>query len=271
MLESTGVRFSTSTDVPQGLKKRQNISRHSLRPLSSCKVYSAPMKILVIDNNRERISALKSLELNGHLIQAVDSLSEVTEFLDRSLCQMLVLGPAHLIGDPLKTFSEWRQPLEAETSPLVVALGAQQDGTTGIEHFLPIPFDKIDVVELPGLQGVPPEPETIDYDTALEICDDDEELLHEIVGIFLKDGPGRIEKLTQGMEEKDWKAVMESAHLMKGSALNLAAGSFRFANQYLERAADDENATMIPFWCDQVVYEFRRLEIDLKGRVGGSA
>ena len=229
------------------------------------------MKILVIDNNSERISALKSLELNGHLVQAIDSFSEITEFLDRSFCQILVLGPEQFSGAPLKTFSEWRQSLAAETSPLIVALGAQQGEATGIEHFLPVPLDKIDVVELPGLPGVPPEPETIDYNMALEICDDDEELLHEIVGIFLKDGPGRIEKLTRGMEEKDWKAVMESAHLMKGSALNLAAGSFRFANQYLERAADDENLLLIPYWYDQVVYEFGRLETDLKGRVGGSA
>ena len=229
------------------------------------------MKILVIDNNSERISTLKYLELNGHLVQAIESLSQIAEFLDRSFCQILVLGPEQFSGAPLKTFAEWRQSLEAETSPLIVALGARQGETTGIEHFLPVPFDKIDVVELPGLRGVPQEPETIDYTMALEICDDDEELLHEIVGIFLNDGPGRIEKLTQAMEEKDWKAVMESAHLMKGSALNLAAGSFRFANQYLERAADDENLLLIPYWFDQVVYEYRRLETDLKGRIGGSA
>ena len=228
------------------------------------------MKILVIDNDNERINTLKYLGLNGHLVQAIDRLSEIAEFLDRSCCQMLILRPEQFSGNHLKTFSEWRQSLAAEASPFMVAMGAQQDGTVGIEHFLPLPFDKIDIIELPGLRGVPPEPETIDYDTALEICDDDEDLFHEIVGIFLKDGPGRIEKLTQGMEAKEWKVVMETAHLMKGSALNLAAGAFRLANQNLERTSDAENLSLIPYWFDQVVYEYGRLETELKGRLGGS-
>jgi len=75
------------------------------------------MKILVIDNDSERIGALKSLELNGHLVQAFETWSAVREFLDRSACQILVLGPEQISGDQLKTFSEWRQSLGEKTSP----------------------------------------------------------------------------------------------------------------------------------------------------------
>lgn len=240
-------------------------------PSSRTRYILSFMKILVIDNDSERISALKSLEFSGHLVQAVETLSEVREFLDGSVCQVLVLGPEQISGDPLKTFSEWRQSLEEKTSPLVVALGAKQDAAAGIDHFLPIPFDKIDVVEIPGLRGVPPELEIIDYNAALEICDGDEDLLREIVGILIKDGPGRIEKLTRGMEEKDWQTVMETAHLMKGSALNLSAGSFCFANQNLEQAGVAGDTPLILFWFNQVVYEYGRLESRLKDLVGGSS
>ncbi len=229
------------------------------------------MKILVIDNDSQRFSTLKSLEINGHLVQAVESLSEVREFLDRSVCQILVLGPEQICGDPLQIFTEWRQSFEQQTSPCVVALGSSQDGPAGIDHFLPIPFDEIDVVEMPGLRGVPTESEAFDYNTALEICDDENDLLRQIVGIFLEDGPERIAKLKQGMEAEDWKAVMETAHLMKGSALNLAAGSSSLANQNLEWAADSGNTPLIFFWFDQVVYEYGRLENNLKGVFGGSA
>lgn len=197
-------------------------------------------------------------------------MNEVKEFLDRSVCQILVLGPEQTSGDPLKTFLEWRQSLEEGTSPLVVALGPRQDASVGIDHFFPIPFDEIDVVELPGLRGVPPESEAIDHNAALEICDDDEDLLREIAKIFIKDGPGRIEKLTRGMAEKDWTAVMEIAHLMKGSALNLVAESFRFVNHHLERAGKAGNTPLILFWFDQLVYEYGRLENHLKGLAGGS-
>lgn len=229
------------------------------------------MKILAIDNDSKRISALKSLELNGHLVQAVETLSEVREFLDRSVCQLLVLGPEQISGDPLKMFSEWRQSLAEETSPWVVALGAKQDAPAGIDHFFPIPFDEIDAVELPGLRGIPPEPEAIDRTAALEICDGDEGLLREIAEILIKDGPRRIEKLMRGMEEKDWKAVREVAHLMKGSALNLSAGLLCTATQNLEQAGAAGDTPLILFWFDQVVYEYGRLENHLESLAGGSA
>ena len=229
------------------------------------------MKILVIDKDSKRISTLKSLEFNGHLVQAVETLSEVRGFLDTSACQILILGPEQISGDPLKAFSEWRQSLEEKTSPWVVALGPRQDAAAGIDHFVPIPIDEINVVELPGLHGVSTEPEAMDHTAALEICDGDEDLLREIAGIFLKEGPKRIEKLTQVTEEKNWKAVMEAAHLIKGSALNLAAGSLRTATQNLERAGAAGKTPLILFWFDQVVYEYVRLENHLKGLARGSA
>jgi HPt (histidine-containing phosphotransfer) domain-containing protein len=110
----------------------------------------------------------------------------------------------------------------------------------------------------------------MDHTAALEICDDDEDLLRQIAGIFLKEGSKRIEKLTQAMEEKNWKAVREAAHLMKGSALNLAAGSLRMATQNLERAGAAGNVPLILFWFDQVVYEYGRLGNHLKGLTGDS-
>jgi HPt (histidine-containing phosphotransfer) domain-containing protein len=226
------------------------------------------MKILVIDNDSERINTLKSLEFNGHLVQVVATLSEVRGFLDQFVCQILVLGPERISGDSLKTFSEWRQSLGEKDSPWVVALGSRQDAVAGIDHFFPIPFDAVDVVELLGLRGIPLEPEAIDHNAALEICDGDEGLLCEIAEIFIKDGPQRIEKLTRGIKEKDWKAVREISHLMKGSALNLAAESFHLANQSLERVGVAGNTSLILFWSDQVVYEYGRLK---KRLVNGSS
>ena len=228
------------------------------------------MKILVIDNDSERINTLKSLEFNGHLVQVVEALSEVKGFLDHSVCNVLVLGAEQISGDLLKTFCEWRQSLGEKASPWVVALGAKKDGVDGIDHFFPIPFDAIDVVALPGLRGIPPEPEVVDHKAALEICDDDEDLLNEISVIFIEDSPKRVEKLKRGLEERDWKAVREAAHIMKGSALNLAAGSFRLANQNLERAGKAADSFLILFWSAQVIYEYGRLRSHLKGLVSGS-
>lgn len=229
------------------------------------------MKILVIDNDSERIGTLKSLKSTGHLVQAFETWSEVKEFLDQSACQILVLGPEQISGDPLKTFSEWRQSLGEKTSPWVVALGPRQDAAAGIDHFLQMPIDEKTVSALPGLRGVPLEPETIDHNTALEICDGDEELLREIANIYLTDGPQRMERLTRAKNESHWTDVREAAHLMKGSALNLSAAPLRTATGYLERAGEAGNRAHILFWYEQVVYEFQRLEGRLRGWLGGSA
>jgi HPt (histidine-containing phosphotransfer) domain-containing protein len=70
------------------------------------------------------------------------------------------------------------------------------------------------------------------------------------------------------MAAKDWKAVMESAHLIKGSALNLSAESFRLATQTLERVAKAGETVLISLWFEQVIYEYTRLENHLKGLVG---
>jgi hypothetical protein len=67
------------------------------------------------------------------------------------------------------------------------------------------------------------------------------------------------------MEEKDWKTVRETAHLMKGSALNMAAGPLRLSTLNLEQAGVASNTVLIPFWFDQVIYEYGRLESYLKG------
>ena len=232
------------------------------------------MKILVIDNDSERIGTLKSLELNGHLVQAFGTWSAVREFLDRSACQILVLGPEQISGDQLKTFSEWRQSLGEKTSPWGVAMVSPSGPpaeASGIDHFLQMPIDEKTVSALPGLAAVPPEPDAIDYPAALEICDGDEDLLREIAKIYLTDGPQRMERLARAKDESHWKEVQEAAHLMKGSALNLSAASLRIATGHLERAGEAGNRAHILFWYEQVVYEFQRLEGRLRGGLGGPA
>jgi hypothetical protein len=152
------VRFPANTDVPY-FGKIKIVSGILPAALLFARCILPFMKILFIDNDSKRISTLKSLELNGHLVQAVETLSVVREFLDSAVCQILVLGPEQIAGDSLNVFSEWRQSLTVKTTPLVVALGDGNDGIEGVDHFLPITFDAVDLVELPTLRGVPPEPE----------------------------------------------------------------------------------------------------------------
>lgn len=228
------------------------------------------MKILVIDTDSSRIHSLKALESGGHLVQSFDSWSEAREFLDLASFPILVLGPEQ----DFQAISEWRQSLEEKSSPLVVAVGPDsgaQDPAAGIDHYLETPLDANAVAALPSLPGVSPEPEVLDQKAAVEVCDGDEDLFREIVGIFLREGPRRMDKMARAFEGKDWQGVGEAAHLMKGSALNLAAELLRLATKFLEQAAEAGRSPHILFWYPQVRYEYERLSCHLTSLLGGPA
>ena len=225
------------------------------------------MKILIIDTDRERVRALKSLESGGHLVQALDTWTEARDFLKVAGFQILVAGPEQI---DLPALYEWRQSLAENELPLVVLLGSPLEAQTGcVEHWLQVPLAEKDVLALPALPTAPPEPSVLNQSAALAICDNDEELFHEIADIFLDAGIQRMKNLTQAMEEKNWKNVLEVAHLLKGSALNLAAEPLGIATKYLERAGEAGNESLVLFWCAQTVYEYRRLEKYLRGLAGG--
>ena len=223
------------------------------------------MKILVIDNDSQRVSLLKSLEANGHLVQAFDTWTEAVELLDRAMVHILVLDPQTASSLEL---SEWRRVAGENSVPLVVGMDTGPEAT---DHCLPLPLREKDVAALPGLTGVPAEPEPVDTPAALEICDNDEELLREIAGIFLGDSARRLDKLAKGLVDQNWQMVIEAAHLMKGSALNLAADPLRQVTKFLERAAEAGHPAETVFWSDQSLYEYYRLENFLKGFIEGSA
>ena len=268
-METTGVRFSSSNECPALIDGKRNLMQGYSCNFSF--LIPSFMKILAIDIDSERLNALKSLEPEGHLIQSTDDLSGVTEFLDRSFCQILALGAQQVTGDALKVFSSWHQSLPAETSPFTVVLESLPVETLGIDHTYPVSFDPVDAMELTGLRGIPSEPEAFDYKAALEICGDDPDLFLDIADIFLKDGSERIKHLTQRMETGNWPQVRESAHLMKGSALNLSADPLRLACQGLEQMAAAGSTHLIPLWFEQLIYEYGRLKVRLQGLTGGPA
>ncbi|MDH5762385.1 MAG: response regulator [Nitrospinota bacterium] len=227
------------------------------------------MKILVVDTDSERVLAFKVLESAGHLVQAVNNCSEALDFLERVVFQILVLGPRQTSEESINAIAEWRQSVAGKTVPGIVAMepGTGTQGE-GIDHYLSLPLQEEHIKTLVGLPFLSPEQEVFDNSAALEICDGDENLLGDIIKIFLQAGPGRIEKLTQGMKDNDWRMVREAAHLMKGSALNLAANALCTATSSLERAGEAGNPDHIRFWYEHAVYEYRRLENHLQGLLG---
>jgi HPt (histidine-containing phosphotransfer) domain-containing protein len=82
----------------------------------------------------------------------------------------------------------------------------------------------------------------VDLAVALRWLGGDRRLLRELVGIFVDDGPKRLEALRTAVRTVDGQQVEQIAHSLKGSASILGAGRLRDAAQALEDAAHDWQA-----------------------------
>jgi len=60
-----------------------------------------------------------------------------------------------------------------------------------------------------------------DIDRALEVTDGDTEFLKELVEIVNADSPERLEQISRAIKEKNFNALNETAHSLKGSSGNL--------------------------------------------------
>ena len=71
----------------------------------------------------------------------------------------------------------------------------------------------------------------------LERVDGDEELMREVLSIFLEDSPNILEKLKLGIEGALPDAVAKAAHTLKGASANIAANRLRSHAYQLELKA----------------------------------
>ena len=90
--------------------------------------------------------------------------------------------------------------------------------------------------------------------------DGDEELMREVLAIYLEDTPTLLDALRQALETKQAEAVSKAAHTLKGSSANIAAERLRSQAYQLEqqaRAGDLNRATAL---FETIQSEFQELE-----------
>jgi HPt (histidine-containing phosphotransfer) domain-containing protein len=76
----------------------------------------------------------------------------------------------------------------------------------------------------------------LDLEQLRENMDDDEEMLQDIVGAFLRDHGNQLRELKQGLATGDEKSALRGAHTLKGLLLTLAAQPAADVALELERA-----------------------------------
>lgn len=74
----------------------------------------------------------------------------------------------------------------------------------------------------------------LDWERALANCDDSEELLIELTGVFLDECPEMMRQIRAAIDERDAPALQRAAHSLKGSARIFAAAAATEAALRLE-------------------------------------
>ena len=88
---------------------------------------------------------------------------------------------------------------------------------------------------------------------------DDDELLSDVIALFLSDYPGRLEALKAALHARDARAVRTAAHTIKGSASNFCASRVVHTAAALEAASELEDLAVVSGYVDSLTAEVEQL------------
>ncbi|MEN9355358.1 MAG: hypothetical protein RL318_2683 [Fibrobacterota bacterium] len=92
---------------------------------------------------------------------------------------------------------------------------------------------------------MPPHANLLDRESALERLEGDEELLNEIIDIFLEDAPRLFLALKQSRVDRDQKSTERQAHSLKGASANVGAVMLQEISSRAESAVRDGDWTVL--------------------------
>jgi HPt (histidine-containing phosphotransfer) domain-containing protein len=81
----------------------------------------------------------------------------------------------------------------------------------------------------------------MDVDQALQRLGNDEDLLRDIIQIYLEDAPGMVKRIHAAVEENDANTLQRAAHSLKGLASTLSAHEVVDVAYRLEHIAATRN------------------------------
>ena len=229
---------------PEG-KAPPLVTRHSLREAR------AGLRILVAEDNPvNQALILRLLEKQGHsatlarhggeAVALVATGSFDLVFMDVQMPEMdgfaataAIRQREQVLGGHLPIVAMTAHALKGDRER---CLAARMDG------YIPKPVSiaaiQAELQKLVAQHGiVVPDPPAWDYQQARARTAEDEVLLREIVRIFLEESPRLLEKIEQGLAERNGDALERAAHSLKGQIRCLAAPEALSAAEKLEESA----------------------------------
>lgn len=112
----------------------------------------------------------------------------------------------------------------------------------------------------------------IDLEEVMERVQDDKELLLELFDIFTSDYSQKIKVLKSRIEEKDFEAIKELVHSIKGAAGNISAKAMHATCLGIEQAALRKDLNPVVSALPVLEGQFNDLQVSIaqiKKRFGG--
>jgi CheY-like chemotaxis protein/HPt (histidine-containing phosphotransfer) domain-containing protein len=229
--------------------------------------------LLAEDNFVNQKLAVTVLQKRGHQVTVANDGVEALSLLERESFDLVFMDVHMPNMGGFEATSEIRRREKAHGLPRIpiVALTAlamtgdrEKCLEAGMDAYLTKPISARDLFTvltqlLPGagstagtISGRPteaPRP-ALDLDQLRENMDDDEEMLQDIVGAFLRDHGNQLRELKQGLASGDEKTALRAAHTLKGLLLTLAAQPAADVALEVERALREHDpqraATGVP-------------------------
>ncbi|MCC7474200.1 MAG: response regulator [Pirellulales bacterium] len=112
--------------------------------------------------------------------------------------------------------------------------------------------------------------DVFDEAAALAMVDGEQELLRELIGIYLDNLPDRVAAITTAIDNGDMPALAKAAHALKSPVGTFAANAAYEALARLENLARQENTTSCPHAATLALAEVERLSACLQTAENGS-
>jgi CheY-like chemotaxis protein/HPt (histidine-containing phosphotransfer) domain-containing protein len=227
LLFTTGLRILLAEDNPVNQKVAQVI------------LMKSGYECDVVADGREALEALEKYDYDAVLMDV----------------QMPVMDGLEATK-AIRANPRWRQLPVIATTAHAMAGDKERCLEAGMDDYISKPINAKDLVErinhwisrATGSEEIPAGDEgrgrkrqvaneVLNVSKALEQVGGDRELLNEVLNIFVDNAPGELQRLREGVQEKDAGRVKQVAHTLKGAAANIIAEGVRKTAEEIERRA----------------------------------
>jgi PAS domain S-box-containing protein len=241
---------------------------------------SAKLRILLAEDNpvNQRV-ALHILQKAQHSVVAVGNGREAVEALARETFDVVLMDVQMPEMDGFEATDSIRtkEKITGDHIPIVAMTAHAMKGDRerciegGMDDYVSKPVSAAELLRVlqkfapqaatsPVAQPAPPvtaEPAVFARQTALDRFNGEEELLEEVIQLFLTDAPNRLREARASLEQGDPKRLQNAAHSLKGSAGYVGAERAAARALKLEEMGRTGNLTPAP-------EEFRQLEREIE-------